>query len=242
MISQSMINVYRLIHAFVFVFAINSAWALQTIDVSDGRSHLVKISSKEMSRIAIDGGKIRRMDFVEGELEVKKDDEGGYYLVIPVAQKPINVFVTTSSGMTHALILQPTDMPLETIILREPMKSENDPKRTHVKIERAGSLELAVKRLVMAMARDEKPVEFDVTAYNKEINLWNESRFVLVSKYVGRSLTGEHYRLTNVSKSIMRIAEQELYKPGVVAISIENQELNSGETTEVFITRMTSDG
>ena len=40
----------------------------------------------------------------------------------------------------------------------------------------------------------------------------------------------------------MRLAEQELYKKGVVAISIEAQVLNPGETTEVFIAKVNNDG
>lgn len=220
----------------------SSAWALQTVDVADGRSHLVKISAKEMSRIAVAQGKVRRIDFIDGELEVKKDDDDGDYYVLPLVQKPINVFVKTASGQTHALILQPTDMPLETIILREPAKKQNDPKRTSTEIERAGALEVAVKRLVGSMARGEKPFEFEVTSVNKEIGLWNEARFVLQERYVGQSLVGERFRLTNVSKSVMRIAEQELYRQGVVAVSIENQILNPGESTEVFITRVANDG
>lgn len=218
------------------------AWALQTVDVADGRSHLVKISEKEMSRIAVAQGKVRRIDFIEGELEVKKDDDDGDYYVLPLVSKPINVFVKTASGQTHALILQPTDMPLETIILREPAKKENDPKRTSTEIERAGALEVAVKRLVASMARGEKPFEFDVTTVNKEIGLWNEAKFVLQERYVGQALVGEKFKLTNVSKSVMRLAEQELYKQGVVAVSIEHQILNPGESTDVFITRVANDG
>ncbi len=224
------------------LFGAPSAWALQVVDVSDGRSHLVKIAAKEMSRIAVEGGKIRRLDFVDGELEVKKDDEGGDYYVLPLVSKPINVFVKTASGQTHALILQPTDMPLETVILREPARKENDPRRTNAAIERAGSLELAVKRLVTAMARGERPMEFDVVAIGKEVGLWNEARFVLVERYTGQTLIGERFKLTNISRSVMRLAEQELYKQGVVAISIENQVLNPGESTEVFITRVANDG
>jgi hypothetical protein len=40
----------------------------------------------------------------------------------------------------------------------------------------------------------------------------------------------------------MRIAEQELYKTGVVAISVEQQVLNPGESTDVFIARVSNDG
>lgn len=239
---RHIMRLMRAIGTTALVVAGPAAWALQKVDVADGRSHLVKISAKEMSRIAVDAGKIRRIDFVDGELEVKKDNEAGDYYVLPLVQKPINIFVKTASGQTHALILQPTDMPLETIVLREPAKKESDPRRTSTSIERAGSLELAVKRLVVSMARGDRPTEFDVTVVNKEISLWNEARFVLVERYTGQALVGEHFRLTNTSKSVMRLAEQELYKQGIVAIAIENQVLNPGESTEVFVTRVANDG
>jgi conjugal transfer pilus assembly protein TraK len=242
MAKNFMVAAATTLSSLVGMFVISPAHALQTVDVTDGRSHVLKISAQEMSRISVEGGKIRRFDFVDGELEVKKDDEAGAYLVLPMSKKPINVFVTTTSGLTHALILQPTEIPLESIVLREPARRDRDPRRTDVKIEKAGSLELAVKRLVSAMARGQRPIEFEVTAVNQVIGLWNESRFVLVEKYVGRSLIGEKYRLTNISGSVMRIAEQELYKSGVVAISVEQQVLNPGESTDVFIARVSNDG
>ena len=237
-----MVSVATTVVSLVGSLAALPAHALQTIDVGDGRSHVVKISAQEMSRISVESGKIRRLDFVDGELEVKKDDEAGAYLVLPMAKKPINVFVTTSSGLTHALILQPTEIPLESIVLKEPARRDRDPRRTDVKIEKAGALELAVKRLVTSMARGQRPTEFEVVPVNQVIGLWNESRFVLLERYVGRSLIGEKYRLTNISNAVMRIAEQELYKAGVVAISVELQVLKPGESTEVFIARVSNDG
>lgn len=222
------------------MLAVKSAYALQVIDVSDQRSHLVKISAKEMSRLAVEGGKIRRLEYVDGELEIKKDDELGEFYILPLVPKPINIFVKTVSGLTHALILQPVDMPLETIILREPVKKTE--KSVNVVIERAGSLEVAIKRLVTAMARGERPMEFDVSSINKEIALWNESRFVLLERYFGRSLVGEKFRLTNITNKPLKLVEQELYKEGVVSISIENHVLNPGESTEVYITRVAKDG
>lgn len=231
-------NFKRLLIAAALV-GLAPAWALQNVDVSDGRSHLVNISAKEMTRIAVDGGKIRRLDYVDGELEVKKDDAEGDYYLLPLVQKPINIFVKSGSGQTHALILQPKEIPLETIILKEP--ASRDARRSG-SVERAGSLELAVKRLVLAMARGDKPNEFDIFKVNNEVGLWNEARFVLTERYVGRTLIGERYQLTNTSNTVMRIAEQELYKQGVVAVSIEAMVLNPGETTEVFIAKVNNDG
>ncbi len=217
-------------------------WAATVVDMSDGNTHIVRVSLKEMNRLAMDGaGKIRQIDFVDGELDVKKNDEAGYFLVLPNVPKPVNVFVTTDSGQTHALILQPTDIPLQTILLQEKRK-EPDERRTHVVIERAGALELKVKRLLTAMARGEHPNEFEVTTPRQEVALWVEARFELLERYTGQTLIGEHYRLTNVSKEPMRLAEQELYKESVVAVAIEHQILAPGAATDVFIYRVRGRG
>lgn len=217
------------------------AHALQMVDVGDQRSHVVKISQREMSRIAVENEKITKMDFIDGELDVKQDKDNGYYLVLPNVAKPINVFVTTSSNKTHALILQPTDMPLETVILQE-QKTNPKFKQGTQNLEKAGSLENAIREFIVAMARGEVPFQYEIRELNNEITLWEEARFVITKRYTGPSYIGETYLLINTSKKPMRIAEQELYREGVQAISIEQQILNPGETTNVFIVRVSNDG
>lgn len=212
-------------------------FAAQTIDCSDGNSHLVKISLKEMTRISIDGDRIKAINHKDGELDVSPQKDVGEAIISPLEPKPINAFIRSSSGQTCAVIFQPTDMPLETVVIKMGKRKEDDPRRTNTKIDRSGPLESAVKKLVYSMARDETPIDYEVAYKNKEVGLWAESRFVLVSVYTGRSLVGEHFKLTNISKAVMRLAEQELYKPNVISVSIENQVLNPGETTEVFITK-----
>lgn len=217
---------------------VQPALALQNIDCSDGNSHLIKISQKEMTRISIDGDRIKAINHKDGELDVAPQKDVGEAIISPLEiSKPINAFIRSAGGQTCAVIFQVEDIPLETVIIKMGRKPSDDPRRTNTKIDRTGPLETAVKKLVTSMAREETPVDFEVTKKNVEIGLWAESRFVLTSVYSSRSLIGERYRLTNISKAVMRLAEQELYKPGVVSVSIENQVLNPGESTDVFITK-----
>lgn len=219
------------------------AFALQIVDVNDQRSHVVNISKNELTRIALQGaGKLLRLDYVEGELDVSQDAEAGDVRIMPLVDKPINVFARTSNGQTHALIMQPKDIPIETILLKEGAGRAGVAAGGKAGAGKAGTMEQAVKKLVTAMAKAEEGGEFDVVKVNKEIGLWNEARFVLHERYVGRSLIGERFRLTNVSPNVMRLAEQELYKRGVIAVSIESQVLNPGESTEIFIAKVNNDG
>lgn len=241
---KSIKNLLQILGAIVLTTCALSASALQVVDVRDQRSHLVKISAKEMTRLSIQDAKAVRLDHIDTELEVKKDAETGSYLIIPnVLNKPINVFLTSSTGKTHALILQPSDMPLETVILKEgPAKQDAEARRSLTPIERAGSLQLIIRRLFVAMARGEQPTEFEVVPTNRELALWTGTQFVLQKRYLGAQIAGEHFVLRNLSKEVMRLSEQELFQAGVAAVAIEKQILAPGESTDVFIARMRNDG
>ena len=217
--------------------------ALQTIDVKDQRAHMVKISAREMTRLAVADGKIRRLDYVTGELEVKKDPVAGHYLLVPnTLDKPINVFVTTDSGQTHALVLQPTDMPLQNVILKEAPSKEAIQARRQRTADQANSLDASVKKLFRGMARQEQMMEYDVQPVNRTLALWDGTRFVLHQRYIKPDMTGERFTLQNLGTEVMRLSEQEFFQPGVIAVSIEYQILAPGETTEVYVARANNDG
>ena len=59
----------------------------------------------------------------------------------------------------------------------------------------------------------------------------------MTGKYVERDIVGEKYVLTNTGKSTIRLVEQELYRKGVVAVAIENMQLDAGQTTNIYILR-----
>ena len=72
---------------------------------------------------------------------------------------------------------------------------------------------------------------------NQEMALWEGTRFVLTAQYSDRSLIGEKYRLTNISKNQIRIVEQELYRQGVIAVAIENMQLDPRQSTNIYVIR-----
>ena len=216
------------------------AHALQVLPGEAGKKHVVKIPTSELTRIGIENGRLSGFRYKLDELDVDEDKKTGVVYVQPlVTNKQISVFVQSTTGMTHELVLQPTEqMPLESIVIREPIAQGQKGGASGNSIEKAGSLDAAVKRMVLAMARGDGPSsEFQVEKLEVPMALWTESKFVMVGKYTSRSLTGEAFKLMNVSSKPMRIAEQELYKPGVVAIVVESQILRPGEETDVFVVR-----
>ena len=211
------------------------AAALQVIDAVEGQTVLAKISARELTRIAVDRARVRAVTGLEGQLLVEKDDHTGAIFVRPVdPARPVNLFISTDAGRTYALVLQPVDMPADTIVLRD---RSTRPAEHASALERSGSHEKLIKSMILALANGDLATELELREAGREIALWREARFFHERSYVGRTVIGDRYRLTNISAAPMRLAEAELYKPGVLAVAIERLTLAPGETTNVFIVR-----
>jgi len=210
------------------------ALAIQILEGTDGETLLGKVSQKELTRVVVERERIRRVTGNAGEFFLEKDEDKGEIYIRPAAEratKPINLFVATDRS-TFTLLLQPVDLPAETIVIK-PAAGQRPPTR----VARSDSYVRLIKNLLLAMAGDALPRDMQVREANQVVTLWNEARFTLTRKYVGSHLVGEKYLLANVSAAPMVIAEQELYKQGVLAVSVENMNLAAGESSNVFIIR-----
>ena len=211
------------------------ARALQIVDAIEGQTALAKISARELTRITIERARIRALTGIEGQLLLEKDDQTGSVYVRPTdTTRPVNVFVTGDSGRTYALVLQPVDMPADTIVLRD--RTQRAAAEGSA-LERSGAHEKLVKGMVIALAAGEVVPDLEVREIGREIALWRESRFFLERSYLGRRVAGDRYRLTNISAGPMRIAEPEFFKPGVLGVAVEQLELSPGDSTAVYIVR-----
>ena len=225
--------------AAILAVASLNANALQTVEPVEGHNSFVKISAKETTRIAIEGGKIRSLIGTDGELTVEKDEERGQVFVRPVVlNKPINVRLIASSGATYNLVMQAVDIPQEDVIVRESFaaRSANSVVGSNKK-GASGGMAKTVRALVAAMALEEPPSSADYHPANQEFALWENTRFVMTAVYNERELVGEKYTLTNTGKTPIRLVEQELYRKGVVAVAIENMQLEAGQATNIYVVR-----
>ena len=230
----------------------------QTLSVAPNSTVTAQISQKEISRIAIEGGKIRATDARNGAIEILTDTKvPGELRVLPPEndKRPINLFVTSEKGHTYTLILTVADLPSQTILLRETAKPSAVERDNNVAMgggnhssnggdpfgsrgaSRSPELERTVRALTIAMARDERPSGVEIIARNRTMQLWQESRFTLSTSWVARGVVGDLYTLTNVSNQLMRLAEPEFFKAGVLAVSFDAAELPPGTQTNVYIIR-----
>ena len=128
---------------------------------------------------------------------------------------------------------RPVDTPSDAIVIREARDAVTGPAR----IERSGRHVRTMKNLLLAMAGDALPDDMEVREPGRELTLWPGARLTLQRQWLGAGVVGEKYQLLNTGVSTLDLAERDLFKRGVMAVSVEQAPLRPGETTQLFVIR-----
>lgn len=205
------------------------------MDGRDGATVLAKVSRQEVTRIAFEHSRVRRVTGNANEFVLEKDDERGQVFIRPAdaqSTKPINLFVS-SDRATVSLLLQPVDVPGDSIVIREPRATGDAPPRLEASSRHVRTL----KNLLVALADDSLPEDMEVREPGREIALWPGTRLTLQRALLGSRLVAERYHLANTGATVLTLQEPALHKRGVMAISVERASLQPGEATPVFVIR-----
>jgi conjugal transfer pilus assembly protein TraK len=226
----------------LLLLAGTSAQALQVVDAVPGQNAFARISAKEITALRIQNGQIRSVFATDGELTITKDEETSQMFIRPVVlDKPINLRVISRAGKTYNLVLQAVDIPQEDIEIREPAEARPSPYGDNPRTT-TSLLYKSVRSLITGMALEKPPAHMTFKPARKEFRFWDLTRLELIGLYNERDLVGEKYTLSNQGKDLIRLVEQEFYREGVVAVSIEDHELTPGQTTFVYVVREQGNG
>jgi len=219
------------------------AAALQIIEVLDGQSAAIKVSAREMTRIAMaDGGRIAHFWGLDGRVVVEPDrDEGQIFLRLPPgsSKKAFSFFIKDDQGYTYTILAAPVNIPADTVLLRPKNRNAgSDAGRKGLGGESIPYIE-RLKELMREMVRGAVPEGYEPESISKTIPLWKETRLTLINRYRGRDYLGEVYQLSNVSKQVVRVEEREfgVLAGNIRAVSIERHTLQPGETTAIYLIR-----
>lgn len=211
---------------------------MQVRDAVEGKTIFVKMSTRDFNRVAIEGGRVRLVKGADRDMVLgDKDDVTGQALIKPLVKDPFSLFVFSESGMTYTIVVQPMDIPSESIILVEQLPKKPAARVAMGKSEKSAGYIRAIKSLIHVMNSEKVPPEIEVRSTWEEIALWQGTRFALEKVYSDQLFVGEAYRLFNLGQSTIRIAEQEFYKQGVIAVAVKALELEPGKSTQVFVVK-----
>lgn len=266
---NALLAVWRAI-AVAATWVAATAGAAQFVDVRDGDSAIVKLPVKDQTRIKVQGGMIVKVygDVWDneknpgGRIAVLTDEAAGEIYVQPVPQggamRPIKLDIKTDLG-TYALLLQPLDMPGDTIImvprgkarqrgLEQARAAQESPSanaeviRSDASEKKTGSFIRSIKGWMLAMALGEAPRDVEVRDARKVITLWKEVHFQLDDQWMGREWVGERYTLVNKTAERLVLDEREFYRKGVLAVTVSKHTVDPGSATAVWVLRQRDQG
>ncbi len=218
--------------------------------VFEGASYFFKISKSEPTRIIIQGSRIRNARAIKEDLAIDKDDDVGQIYITPVnTQKNSTLYITSQSGATFSLLLQPVEAAAKTLSFVEKSDKSRDLSAgmgsdvTAAQNLGLGSYEQAITTLLFAAGSPSSrpPQGIEVSVQHTPVALWKGAQFTLVRSFTSATLVLDQFNLTNTGSSEMRMTEAEFYKPGVAAVAIDRHVLRPSESTAVFIVRNTQE-
>ena len=214
-----------------------SVFALQIVDVIDGQTVPVKISQKELTRIAMsDGTRIDHIWSANSRVRVESDQTAGQLFIRATGKTPFSLFVRANNGETYTLLAAPADIPAQTIFLKPPYhdtRNDNTANRALPYVKR-------IERLIATLGRHALPDGYIPRQSSRIISLWEEVQLKKKTIFTGDRMKGEVYTLTNLTSGTLRLEERELRSlPGqpIVAIAIEKHQVQAHESTDVFVVR-----
>jgi len=199
-----------------------SAYATQIKGVVDNETVSAKISSLDITRIMVQGDRIKTLKGVKGAYTRENDESNGEVFLQPTTQyqnSAFTVLVETEKGRHFTLLLTPIAVPGGTLMLVP--KGVGREEAAH--FERSSDYQTTISNLIRAMASDVMPEGYAVREVDdkKVYHFGNIATLRLKTIYQGLNFEGQIYELTNTQATPIRLDEKEFYKRGVAAVSLE---------------------
>lgn len=221
------------------------AWAEQRLAADERIPQKATISKESLSRISIDGGRIKNVKWLDGELDIQKDSGTGQVFVRATSNKTTSLFVNSEDGKTYLLLLSPTAKTGDSIIIDAKAEERQaaaiaaqTPPPPQPVTHRSSDYVRAIKQLMAAMMNGTVgSMGLRSEASYLTVPLWQNTLFVKTKQYIAADMKAEVYTLTNIGAEPIVLKEQEFYRDGVYAVAVRKHILQAGEMTEVFIIR-----
>lgn len=227
------------VSSLIFWFIITHiSYAAQIIEVVDDIEVKATISSYELNRIKIEGGKIEGFRALEGDLVAVPDQKKGeLFINLPrkYSRKVTNVFLTSDSGATFKLLLVPRNIPSEQIFLVERAVRDK-------KLEIGNNYRSNILKFYKSLYK-RAPVSDYKISYKTEKSEIDDLQIKKIVTYTPKDktgLVGEIFEVKNDSNEIKIIRPQDFHKDGARAIKLNSHILEADQMTEMYIISINS--
>lgn len=197
-------------------------FALQIKNVINNETTSAKISSVDVTRIFVQGDRIKSIKGIKGAYTRENDEQNGEIYIQPTSGyqfRPFTILISTEKGCHFTLLLHPTSSPSETLMLVPKGVGQEGASR----FEKASPYELTLTHLIRAMKNGVLPEGYVASGVSTNKNIQYGKHFIIKLKtvYQGLNLRGEIFEIKNRLSTTAYIDEKEFYKKGARAISLD---------------------
>jgi len=217
----------------------SNVFALQIKGVVDNETTNAKISSVDVTRIFVQGDRIKSVKGLKGAYTRENDEKNGEIYIQPSSlyrDRAFTILIDTEMGRHFTLLLNPVYSPSETLMLVPKGVGQIRAAR----FEQASSYELTINHLIRAMKNGVAPEGYAVRETNGKTtyNIGNQLTLSIKTIYEGLNLRGEVIKITNKKSFPIQLDEREFYKKGTRAISLDTIVVPARSTIHLY--RVTS--
>lgn len=189
----------------------------QVIEITaDGATQAVNISARDMNLIEVPVPVSEVLTSKQIETKVMGKNIFFHYTNKTV---PLELFIITDRG-TYSLLLTPQTTPARRIVLRDTVVKKEEESST---LQREPYLQ-KLKLLMAYMVKDSDAPGYTKTTLEEPIRD-QYYHGLKIRQYTGTGLRGTTYVVENTTNAILTLREADFYKPGTLAVMIDNQSL-----------------
>lgn len=215
---------------------ISHAEAAQYLDMDTTNILRCIISSRHHNRIVVDGKRIKKVIYPDGEIAIRVEEESGQIFVQPMIDKPTltTVSIVTSEGIVQDLEIEFVDISSEIVILRD---KEFLPCEVDECVVSSESSELDdIQDLIKSILSGYTPIEYTaVDTQEIDCAIYKGVTLKSFAKLVGWSYTIYVLGIDNSSSRTKMLQECDINIPQGDWVYIDNRKLEGGKKTIALI-------
>ncbi len=213
----------KFIFFIISLLFVTETLATQIKGVIDNETLSVKISSLDVTRILVQGDRIKSLKGIRGAYTRENDENNGevYLQPSPLYQNSaFTVLIETERGRHFTLLLTPVAVPGGTLML----VPKGVGRQKAARFEQLSDYQLTLSHLIRAMATDTVPDGYSISEVSskKVFVLGKHVTLRLKTVYQGLNFQGQIYELTNNQSFPITLDERDFFKTGTRAISLES--------------------
>ncbi|MHB1949713.1 MAG: TraK domain-containing protein [Gammaproteobacteria bacterium] len=213
----------RILLVILNLLIASQVYATQIRGVIDNETITAKISSLDITRIIVQGDRIKTLKGIKGAYTRENDENNGEVYLQPSTlyqNAAFTVLIETEKKRHFTLLLTPVAVPGGTLML----VPKGVGREEAAQFEQSSDYQTTISHLIRAMATDSVPEGYSISEVdNKTLyHFGNIATLRLKTIYQGLHFQGQIYELTNTQSFPIKLDEKQFFKQGISAISLEN--------------------